>query len=337
MKEAVRFEEIENNEAFDEFYRQQNLFSKGFVRCQPGGQIMARSYVDLHPRIQDMAVREDDVFVCSFPKAGTTWTQEMVWNIIHDVDLEAAKATILNERSYFLELNAVLEESHVDSFKEENAKGLSDPVARLELAPSPRVIKTHLSVELLPDQVLKKPRLIYVSRNPRDVVISLYNHWQVFGFYKGDFDGFFNAFLSGVCGYFCPYIPHIRGFWNKRSDMNILFITYEDMKRDITSVIRKVSDFLGKTLSEEQIARLSQHLQFDSMKDNPSVNKEEAIKAYTDNFGGDGKSTAAPGKFMRKGQVGDWKNKLTSEQLTRMQHWEEKELQGSDFSFTFSI
>jgi len=336
MEKTVTFEEIEENKEFDEFNKHQNMFCKGFVRCQPGGSIMPRAYPKIHQQIQQMTVREDDIFVCSFQKSGTTWTQEMVWNIIHGVDLEAAQASILDARAPFLELSGLVEDLMMKTNDGEFLpEFLADSVGYAEHLPSPRIIKTHLPVELLPDQALTKPRLIYVSRNPRDVVISLYNHWQVFGFYKGDFDGFLNAFLSGVCGYYCPYMPHITGFWNKRHEPNILFITYEEMKQDITSVIRKTCSFLGKPLNSEQIEKLAKHLQFDAMKDNPAVNKEDVQKLLDVTFPED--NAKVTGKFMRKGQVGDWMNKLTSDQLARMEKWEEDQLQGSDFKFTYSL
>ena len=51
-----------------------------------------------------------------------------------------------------------------------------------------RLIKTHLCYEMLPEQVrTKKPKLIYVTRNPRDAVVSYFNHWKVLdGFKSGN-------------------------------------------------------------------------------------------------------------------------------------------------------
>ena len=43
----------------------------------------------------------------------------------------------------------------------------------------PRLLKTHLSYDMLPEQVReKKPKIVYVTRNPRDAVVSYYNHWK---------------------------------------------------------------------------------------------------------------------------------------------------------------
>ena len=67
-------------------------------------------------------------------------------------------------------------------------------------------------------------------------------------------------------------------YWNKNHLANVCFITYEDMKRDLPSVIRKVSSFLGKPVPEEKMAEFCDHLSFDKMKNNKAVNKDEFVK-----------------------------------------------------------
>lgn len=59
---------------------------------------------------------------------------------------------------------------------------------------------------------------------------------------------------------------------------NVCFITYEEMKKDLAAVIGKVSLFLGCNISEKNIPSLVEHLSFDKMKDNKSVNKEEFVE-----------------------------------------------------------
>lgn len=47
---------------------------------------------------KDLKVFDDDVFVISFPRSGTTLMQELVWLIVNDCDFEAARKKVLFER-----------------------------------------------------------------------------------------------------------------------------------------------------------------------------------------------------------------------------------------------
>ena len=72
-------------------------------------------------------------------------------------------------------------------------------------------------------------------------------------------------------------------YWNEkeRGRDNVCFITYEEMKSDLKSVITKVSTFLGKGDVLDDASRmeaLMTHLSFDKMKDNKAVNKAEFVQ-----------------------------------------------------------
>ena len=65
--------------------------------------------------IRSFDVRDDDIWISSFPKCGTTWTQEMVWNIVNNVDLEQARSVTLDKRIPFLELTGLYDQTVLDS------------------------------------------------------------------------------------------------------------------------------------------------------------------------------------------------------------------------------
>lgn len=57
-------------------------------------------YID---RMINFKSREDDVWIVTMPKCGTTWMQEAAWLVQHDFDFETAKSVLLTERSPFVE------------------------------------------------------------------------------------------------------------------------------------------------------------------------------------------------------------------------------------------
>ena len=91
-----------------------------------------------------LQVRPDDVWIVTHPKCGTTWTQEMTWQIMHGVHLETANLN-LYDRSPFFDF-AML--------KDMNKKDADKMFDDLEVHPSPRLIKTHYPFELLPQSLL---------------------------------------------------------------------------------------------------------------------------------------------------------------------------------------
>ena len=74
-------------------------------------------------------------------------------------------------------------------------------------------------------------------------------------------------------------------YWNEKGRDNVCFISYEDMKKDLKSVILKVSSFLGKeqlVKDEAKMEALVTHLSFDKMKDNKAVNKAEFVQVSSE-------------------------------------------------------
>uniref|UniRef100_A0A182ITI5 Sulfotransferase domain-containing protein n=1 Tax=Anopheles atroparvus TaxID=41427 RepID=A0A182ITI5_ANOAO len=218
--------------------------------------VMIEKFLPLLKPIQRLAVYEDDVWVITFPKCGTTWTQEMVWLLNNDLDYERAAKLTLEERFPFLELSGAL--SLMDG----------DSVGRVQDLRRPRHIKSHLPIWLLPEAIATvRPKIIYVSRNPKDAATSFYHHYRNIVGYDGPKEHFFDAFLNDSLIY-APFGGHVRGYWEctKSPAGNCLFLTYEQMKRDLRGAIAKVSTFLGKHYTEGQVNELANHLSVDAMR-----------------------------------------------------------------------
>lgn len=141
-----------------------------------------------------------------------------------------------------------------------------DSVDYVKEAARPRVIKTHVCIELLPDQIWKKnPTIVYVTRNPKDAAVSFYHHQRNMLGYRETKELFMDAYLKDEVT-FGPFFDHVLNYWSIRHRPNVLFLTYEEMKKDLLSVLRRVSKFLGKTYHEDQLKKLADHVSFENMK-----------------------------------------------------------------------
>ncbi|KAM9860676.1 sulfotransferase family 5A, member 1 [Aulostomus maculatus] len=233
--------------------------------------------------------QETDIVIVSYPKSGTTWIQQIVTLICSKGDPQVSKIIPNWTRAPWLEhyyCTALLETS---SFE-------------------PRVLTTHLPHRLLgPALQGSKAKVIYVSRNPKDVAVSFYHFHKMANFLPeaGTFSDFLNQFLEGTL-HFGSWFDHVKGWTSQLAPMNnLLHITYEEMSLDLHGSIKKVSSFLQCHLLEDELNDCVGHCRFSSMKDNKMINYTLVPEEIMDH---------SRGSFMRRGKIGDWKNMFTEEQ-----------------------
>ena len=117
------------------------------------------------------------------------------------------------ERAPFLELQGVANEEMIqartdhikDPFEKERiVKTLTNSVDEIANMPSPRIIKTHLPLEMLPPNLLGTCKVIFVCRNPKDACVSDFNHCLKVSDSKmtfGSFEDYSELFMAGQVEY----------------------------------------------------------------------------------------------------------------------------------------
>lgn len=229
-----------------------------------------------------------DIFVASYPKCGTTWTQYIVYLLEND-----GRPLPPTQR-----LDGVF--PHLEEVGEEAVRALA----------TPRLIKTHLQRNRTPWS--EQAQYVYVARNPFDCAVSFYHHTRGFvrhyDFAEGSWDTFFECFLRGEVD-FGDYFDHLNSWWSDRSASNVLFLTYEQMLAEPAAATRAIAEFLGGRASE--FARDGRRLD-GIVSESGFTRMRRAQERW---------SSARPADmpaFVRKGVAGDWRSEFSAEQARRL-------------------
>ncbi|XP_046548124.1 sulfotransferase 1B1-like [Haliotis rubra] len=256
-----------------------------------------------------LKVKDDDIFLLAYPKSGTHWLWETTSML-----LQGKAETIPHWKSkVMVEFQP---QEVIDAFPG-----------------SPRVLNTHVRYNQLPAEAReKKCRIIFVLRNPKDVVVSSFNHHKGFknhyGNYNGSFKDYLPFYLAGKINQHHYLLVADYGSWfdyvlqwekdieaqQDRHPIHIMY--YEDMKQNPLEEIRKLAVFLGVHADDSLYSAVAEKCSFKNMKDDK--------KPYDPKFNGQL-------IVYRKGQVGDWQNWLTPEQNEMFDKLYQEKMKDSKF------
>lgn len=201
-----------------------------------------------------------------------------------------------------------------------------------------RFIKTHMPWHLLPEQLKSNSdvKIVYTMRNPKDQAVSFYHYCLLAHKMNCSFDDFIDVFLQNKMVYGSSS-DHMLEFYKRRQQSNVLVVKYEDMKRDLPAIIQQCADHLeiSRTLTTDDIDKLCEHVKFEKMEKNTSVNLETIV--FADPLAAEqmDREMYNKVKFIRKGQVGDWQNYFSPETNEKFDKWIEENLGGSGLTFDY--
>ncbi|XP_011706111.1 PREDICTED: sulfotransferase 1C4-like, partial [Wasmannia auropunctata] len=228
----------------------------------------------------------------------------------------------LAERFPYIDLGVMLEE-HIAGKDVPGRINMDKNTAEfVRNQPSPRFIKSHMPFDLLPTVVNSTCKIIYVSRNPKDVVVSWYYFQKTITHisFQGTFGQFCNNFMNNhtLCS---PYWEHVKEAWAIKHRKNMLFLFYEDLIKDLQGNVKKIAAFFDKSYNDEQIAKLVEHLKIENFRKNPMVNQPFSPNVIQ------------PEMFIRQGMTGRWKEMFTPEIEERFNKWITDNLKDTDLTF----
>lgn len=249
--------------------------------------------------------RDDDIVINAYSKSGTTWVQQIVAQLIWN----GSENIILSEVSPWIDCRFPPQ---------------AERLAVLEAQDHRRFMKSHLPVDTL--VFSPKAKYIYIARDGRDVLWSLYHHHRNM---KKDVIAGIDSVPertgsplgrppSSVLEYFWdwlekdgypwwPYWEHVLSWWQIRDLPNVFLLHFSNLKKDMPGEIRRMATFLDIGIDEMQWNEILEHCSFDYMK---------AHAAKTVPFGGEIFEGGAK-TFINKGINGRWKDLLTSEDIAK--------------------
>jgi aryl sulfotransferase len=267
----------------------------------------------------DFCFRDDDIVISTYAKSGTTWMQQIISQLLFSGEegLEVA------EMSPWLDLRVPPKEVKL-------------PI--LEAQTHRRFVKTHLPVDAL--VFSEKAKYIYIARDGRDVVWSLYNHhlnaneaWYDALNNTPDRVGppierpcpsiiqYFDDWLQNDGFPFWSLWENTRTWWAIRDLPNVHIVHFESLKADMPGEIRRIAEFIGSPIDESKWDKIIEHCSFDYMKANAS--KSVPLGGA---FWDGGAET-----FIHKGINGRWREVLSVEDINNYEKRAALEL-GADCS-----
>ncbi|XP_008164196.3 sulfotransferase 4A1 isoform X2 [Chrysemys picta bellii] len=190
--------------------------------------------------IANFPVRGSDVWIVTYPKSGLL--QEVVYLVSQGADPDEIGLMNIDEQLPVLEYP----QPGLDIIKE---------------LTSPRLIKSHLPYRFLPSDLHNgDSKVIYMARNPKDLVVSYYQFHRSLRTmsYRGTFQEFCRRFMNDKLGY-GSWFEHVQEFWEHHMDSNVLFLKYEDMHKDLATMVEQLVRFLGVSYDKAQLESMVEH------------------------------------------------------------------------------
>ncbi|MDX1293029.1 MAG: sulfotransferase domain-containing protein [Hyphomonas sp.] len=253
----------------------------------------------------DFKFRDDDIIIATYGKAGTSWTQQMIAQMMFGGDPELSVA----EMSPWLDLRVPPKQVKLPEVEAQTHR---------------RFMKTHLPVDAL--VFSPHAKYIYIGRDARDVVWSLYNHhanannvwYDALNNTPGrvgppierppeDIRQYWQDWMDKDGFPFWSFWENVRSWWTIRDLPNVKMIHFADLKRDMPGEMRKIAAFLDIEIDEARWDTIVEYCSFDWMK-------AHATKSVP--LGGAFWDAGAE-VFINKGVNGRWKDTLTAEDNAR--------------------
>jgi Sulfotransferase domain len=231
---------------------------------------------------RNLTVFDDDIYIVSYPRSGNTWTRFLIGNLVSPEPI-----TFHNVESHIPEI-------------------YFNPDRVLRRLPRPRILKSHECFQP------RYQRVIYILRDPRDVVVSNYHHNLKVGNIPDHYpmDEFVPRFLKAEFDKpFGSWADHVASWiYLREHDPGFLLLRYEEMKKDSAGELMRIARFLEQCSFRQvecQPERLARAIALSSADRMRELEKQQAHTWVVT------RNTRRDKPFVRSASAGGWKSTLS--------------------------
>jgi hypothetical protein len=229
----------------------------------------------LHHPGRNLAVFPDDVFLVSYPKSGNTWTRFLIANLLYP-----------EKCPDFSNIDQIIPEPETSSTRS------------LAKVPRPRILKSHEYFDP------RYRRIIYIVRDPRDVVLSQYHFHMKRRRIDENYpvERFVERFVAGETSTYGSWDENVAGWLATRYNTpGFLLLRYEDMMADTVRELAKIASFLGIEADATRLSRAVEQCSAERMREQEK--KQSPKWSLTRN-------TRQDIPFVRTARSGNWRSAL---------------------------
>ncbi len=221
-------------------------------------------------RKESLDILPEDVFLVSYPRSGNTWVRFLLANLFKRAD----------EAIDFHNIHEYIPE-----------EGRNNDI--INTLSSPRIIKTHSAYKA------NYPRVIYLVRDGRDVYVSYY-HYRLKILPEGCS---FSEFLRMDDHSPCLWGDHVESWLSQKERLSgVLIVSYENLLSNPNTELKRMVDFIGIQVTEEDIIQAVHASRFENMREIDQTKGRKYNLTGTD-------------EFIRKGIKGEWRTQFSQDDI----------------------
>jgi len=233
-----------------------------------------------------LAVRPDDTFIVSYPRSGNTWTRFLIANLLHP-----------EKPATFANIEQLVPDTEAQSSR------------YMRSIPSPRSIKCHSYFDP------RYPRVIYVVRDPRDVVLSYYHFSRKYRHIEDTYpleryvsDCIHGRLISATWGTWAENVA--SWVFARGARPGFLLLRYEDMKARPEREVARIAQFYGIETTAERMATVVERSSADRMRELEKTQGKDWVST---------KNKRSDIPFIRTASAGGWKGQLAPETVAEIE------------------